>query len=243
MSKKQQEQPARARSSKVKVLSCVLILVAAIIAGILIDNATAGSRFESEITAINVAFAGNKTEKINEVLGRTVSSGSYAKVEKSLKKYVRDLIDNMNDINAVAESEVVYNSLEAGYLEENRDKLSNTLSELAKTSEKVKALTTDAEKLYNEAGAMTYIEDQDLSESYKGLFVDNAKAFYGDDSLRNNYIDTLKLLRSSVDVEIEAITFLNEHKDDWYVQDDQLKFRDDNVRKQYIGILEKVAKS
>ena len=243
MDKKQQGQPTRTRSNKVKIFSCALILVAAVILGVIIDNATAGSRFESEITAINLAFAKNNTKKIDEVLERTVSSGNYAKVEKSLKKYVRDLTDNINGIDEIADSDIVYHSLEAEYLGKHKDKLNDTISELTKASEKVKDLTAAADKLYNEKEVMVYLEDQNLNESYKKLFTDNAKVFYGDNQLRTNYSDTLKLLKGSVAVEIEAVAFLNERKDDWSVENGELNFKNDNLRKQYIQILEKVAES
>ena len=243
MSKKQPEQPVRGRSNKVKIFSCALILVAAVFIGIFINGVTAGSRFENEISAINIAFASNNTKKVDEILDRTVSSGSYAKVERSLKKYVRDLVDNINDINAVAENDVVYSSLEAKYLGENKERLGETISSLTESLKKVNALSTDAEKLYNESDVMNYIEGQDLNEDYRKIFTDNAKAFYGDSDLSANYKNTLKLLKGSIAVEIEAVSFLNERKNDWYVENDELNFKSEDLRNQYIKVLEKVAEN
>ena len=123
--KKQQEQRVRSRSNKVMVISCVLGLIAAVFVGLLINNATAGTRFENEITAINDAFSSGDAQKINEVLGRTVSTGDYAKVETSLKNYVNDLVKNINGIEEIANNEACretrrYDCYINGSLKENR---------------------------------------------------------------------------------------------------------------------------
>ena len=182
---KQQDQ-TRGRSNKVMIFSCALGIVAAMIIGVMINNATAQSRFEKEIVAVNEAFSAGDNQKISEVLDRTVSSGDYAKVEKSIKKYVGDIMKNINDIEEIAESEAVYNSLEGKYLEKNRDKLEATISELDKASKKIEALTSDYKKLYNEESVKGYIDGQDLSDSYSALFSENAKLFYDDKDLHND---------------------------------------------------------
>ena len=90
---------------------------------------------------------------------------------------------------------------------------------------------------------MNYIEGQDLNEDYRKIFTDNAKAFYGDSDLSANYKNTLKLLKGSIAVEIEAVSFLNERKNDWYVENDELNFKSEDLRNQYIKVLEKVAEN
>lgn len=235
-------QQARARSNKVKLFTGALILVAAVFIGILINNATASSRFESEIAAINIAFASKDEKKVAEVLDRTVSSGNYAKVEMGLKQYVGDLIDNINSIDDVAGNGVVYDSLEASHLDKNKDNLDTTISELEEAARRVEVLAADTEKLYSETGAMEYVKDKGLNESYEKLFADNVKAFYDDENLRANYTNTLTLLKGSIKVEIEAVIFLKEHKTGWEIKDGKLHFLDDNLAKQYKDILESVAK-
>ena len=238
---KQQQQGARGRSNKVMFLTSALVLVAAVIIGLLISNATAGSRFESEVVAMNDAFSSGKSEKIDEVLQRTVSSGNYAKVEKSLKSYVGDLVSNINDIKAVTDDEAVYDSLEGTYLAKNADKLDDTIAKLTEASKKVDELTENANKLYNEEDVKAYIADQQLGESYSKLFIENAKLFYDDDELRDNYSNTLKLLRSSIKVEIEAVGYLKNHRSDWEIKDGKLVFKNDAASNEYTKILEKVA--
>lgn len=238
---KQQEQRTRGRSSKVMAISCVLGLIAAVFIGLLINNATAGTRFESEIIAINDAFSSGNQQKIDEVLSRTVSAGNYARVETSLKSYVSDLVKNINGIKEVTDNEAVYDSLEGEYLAKNIDKLDETIATLTEASKKVDTLTEDAKKLYDEESVKTYVSDQNLGENYTKLFVENAKLFYDDASLRDDYNNTLSLLRGSIKVEIEAIEFLKNHKSDWKIVNGRLEFKNDNISKQYTKILEKVA--
>ena len=238
---KQQEQRIRGRSSKVMAISCVLGLIAAVFIGLLINNATAGTRFESEIIAINDAFSSGDQQKIDEVLSRTVSAGNYARVETSLKSYVSDLVKNINGIKEVTDNEAVYDSLEGEYLAKNIDKLDETIATLTEASKKVDALTEDAKKLYDEESVKAYVNDQNLGENYTKLFVENAKLFYDDASLRDDYNNTLSLLRGSIKVEIEAIEFLKNHKSNWKVVNGRLEFKNNNISKQYTKILEKVA--
>ena len=240
MSQKQEAQ-VRGRSNKVMIFTCALVLVAAVIVGLIINNMTAGSRFENEVVAINAAFSSGDDQKIDEVLKRTMSSGNYAKVESSLKSYVGDLSRNINQIKEITDNETVYNALDSEYIEKNIDKLDETIATLKDVSSKVDTLTTDAKKLYSENDVKAYIEDKNLGEGFRNLFFENAKVFYEDEDLRNNYDNTLKLLRGSVKVEIEAITFLKDHKADWEIKDNKLNFKNDNISKQYTKILEKVA--
>ncbi len=241
MSQKQLAQ-ARGRSNKVMIFTCALALVAAVIVGLIINNVTAGSRFESEVVAINDAFSSGNDQKIEEVLKRTVSSGNYAKVETSLKSYVGDLSSNINQIKEIADNETVYNALDGDYLEKNINKLDETIATLSDISSKVETLTTDAKKLYNEEDVKAYIQDKNLGEGFQNLFFENAKLFYDDTDLRDDYNNTLKLLRGSVKVEIEAITYLKDHKSDWEVKDKKLVFKNDKASQEYTKILEKVAK-
>ena len=238
---KQQDQ-TRGRSNKVMIFSCALGIVAAMIIGVMINNATAQSRFEKEIVAVNEAFSAGDSQKISEVLDRTVSSGDYAKVEKSIKKYVGDIMKNINDIEEIAESEAVYNSLEGKYLEKNRDKLEATISELDKASKKIEALTSDYKKLYNEESVKGYIDGQDLSDSYSALFSENAKLFYDDKDLHNDYDSMLKVVADTIRVEAKAIDYLNKNKSAWKIVDGSISFTSSDVAAKYNDILQSVAK-
>ena len=239
---KQQDQ-TRGRSNKVMIFSCALGIVAAMIIGVMINNATAQSRFEKEIVAVNEAFSAGDSQKISEVLDRTVSSGDYAKVEKSIKKYVGDIMKNINDIEEIAESEAVYNSLEGKYLEKNRDKLEATISELDKASIKIEALTSDYKKLYSEESVKGYIEGQDLSDSYSALFSENAKLFYDDKDLHNDYDSMLKVVADTIRVEAKAIDYLNKNKSAWKIVDGSISFTSSDVAAKYNDILQSVANS
>ena len=238
---KQQDQ-TRGRSNKVMIFSCALGIVAAMVIGVIINNATAQSRFEKEIVAVNEAFSAGDSQKISEVLDRTVSSGDYAKVEKSIKKYVGDIMKNINDIEEIAESEAVYNSLEGKYLEKNRDKLEATISELDKASKKIEALTSDYKKLYSEESVKGYIEGQDLSDSYSALFSENAKLFYDDKDLHNDYDSMLKVVADTIRVEAKAIDYLNKNKSAWKIVDGSISFTSSDVAAKYNDILQSVAK-
>ena len=226
---KQQDQ-TRGRSNKVMIFSCALGIVAAMVIGVIINNATAQS------------FSAGDNQKISEVLDRTVSSGDYAKVEKSIKKYVGDIMKNINDIEEIAESEAVYNSLEGKYLEKNRDKLEATISELDKASKKIEALTSDYKKLYNEESVKGYIDGQDLSDSYSALFSENAKLFYDDKDLHNDYDSMLKVVADTIRVEAKAIDYLNKNKSAWKIVDGSISFTSSDVAAKYNDILQSVAK-
>ena len=176
MSQKQEAQ-VRGRSNKVMIFTCALVLVAAVIVGLIINNMTAGSRFENEVVAINTAFSSGDDQKIDEVLKRTMSSGNYAKVESSLKSYVGDLSRNINQIKEITDNETVYNALDSEYIEKNIDKLDETIATLKDVSSKVDTLTTDAKKLYSENDVKAYIEDKNLGEGFRNLFFEMQRYF------------------------------------------------------------------
>ena len=239
MSKKQET--GSRRSNKIMLISCGLAMVAALIIGVIINNATAGTRFENEMVAMNVAFTDGKEQKIDEVLNRTVSAGDYAKVEKSLKSYVNDLYKNITDIKSIADSEAVYDALDGKFLKKNRDKLDTVVGTLKEANTKVEKLSNDYERLYSENGVMEYTKDQNLNEDFSKLYIENAKAFYTDDDLRKDYNSTLNVMMATIKVEIEAVEYLKNHLSDWETKDGEMKFKNSNTEKAYYKILQKVA--
>ena len=238
---KQQRGQMRSRPSKVMVLSCILGLVAAMVIGVVINNVTAESRFEKEIVAVNKVFSGRDSKKISEVLERTVSSGDYAKVERSLKSYVGDLTNNLGEIEDIMESETIYNSLEGKYLEEHRDNLGATIAELDEAAEKIKALTAEYKKLYNEEKVKEYIKDQGLGENYTALFIENAKLFYEDSDVHQSYDSMLDVLADTIRVEAKALDFLNKNKSAWTVKSGSISFTNSGAASTYNEILQSVA--
>ena len=238
MSKKQDT--GSRRSNKIMLISCGLAMIAALIVGVIINNATAESRFEGEMVAMNDAFSAGKVQKIDEVLNRTVSAGDYAKVEKSLKSYVGDLYKNITDIKSIADSEAVYDALDGKYLKKNRDKLATVVSELKDANTQVEKLSNDYERLYSEDGVMDYAKDQSLNENFSKLYHENAKIFYDDDDLRKDYNSTLNVMAATIKVEIEAVEYLKNHLSDWEIKDGAIKFKNSNTEMAYYKILQKV---
>jgi len=238
---KNQQSRAHGRSNKIMLLTGALAIVAAAIIGLNISNANANSRFEDEMNAINSAFSSGNDQKINEVLNRTVSSGDLAQVETSLKNYVGDLIANINQIKEVADDDSIYGALEAEHLAKNSNNLGETIASLNNASDKITTLSADAEKLYGESGANSYVADKNLSDEYRQLYTKSAKTFYADNDLSKDHNNTLDLLHSTIKVEIEALSFLNSHKSEWTVKNNKLVFKNDGVANEYAKILERVA--
>ena len=242
MSKKRQKSE-RKFPSKVIIFSCILGLIAVAVVGVAIINSVAESRFVDEMAAADEAFSSGDNKKIEEIVNRTVSSGDYAKIEKALKSYIGDVIANINGIDEVSNSEAVSKSLEGEYLGKNRNNLGAVISQLKEASGKVDSLTADYKKLYNEESVKDYIKDQNLNENFTALFTENAKLFYDDKDLRNDYESMLKVLSDTIHAEIKAVEYLDKNKSSWKIENNEILFMNSAAANAYSEILQSVANS
>lgn len=241
MNRQEQKERGRLRKNTVTIISGILIVIVAIVVGLMINASTAQERFTNEIVAVNLAFDSGNTERIDEVLNRKVSSGDYGKVEESLKHYLRDLVDNMNNINTLSNQDDLIMALDGKYLAKTKDELGNVKTKLEEASGKAQEYRTQYEKLYSEDGAMSYLPEG-LEENYRSLFRENASEFFDDEDLKENYHDMVALLNGALLMEIDAIGYLDSNKSDWHIADDELVFETPSVKNGYEKIRNNLSK-
>lgn len=232
MNKREQRERGRLRKNTVTIISGILIVIVAIVVGLIVNAATMQDRFTNEIVAMNTALDEGNDERINEVLGRKVSSGDYGKVEESLKRYIRDLKDSLDGIDELSEQDELILALNGKYLAQTRDDLGAVRTKLEEASSKAQAYRAKCEKLYSESGAMSYLPDG-LDEDYRTLFRENASTFFEDSDTKDSYHDMVALLNGALLMEIDAIKYLDSNKDGWKIENDELVFTNASVEAGY----------
>lgn len=139
-------------------------------------------------------------DAVNEKLERTVTTGDYAKVEKAVKNYMADNINNAITIAESLNDEVLTSVLTAeNYMSDGLDfvktklLLSDMEKRLTKAKEEVKRLSEDVseiEQSIDEVLDMITVEQKVigfLSENKGQWTVQDGAIAFSDDALNNQY--------------------------------------------------------
>lgn len=169
---------------------------------------------------------------INEKLGRTVTTGDYAKVEKAVKNYMADNFRNAITIAEALNDEVLTKALTAeNYVADGPDfvktkLLLNDLKErLNNAKEKLKHLSEDAT-------VMSYLKDKEDSY-YVELYQEIMGAEETDSEESNEIEQSMDEVLDVIAAEQRIIDFLATNKGQWTVQDGAILFSDDALDVQY----------
>lgn len=175
-------------------------------------------------------------DAVNEKLGRIVTTGDYAKVEKAVKNYMADNFNNAITIAEALNDEVLTNALTAeNYMSDGPDFVKTKLL-LNDLKERLTNAKEEMKRLSEDETVMSYLKDKE--DSY---YVDLYKEIIGEEESASE--DAIEIEQSidevldMVAVEQSVIDFLSENKGQWTVQDGIIAFSDEALNVQYNQLL------
>lgn len=174
---------------------------------------------------------------------KIVTKGGYAIVETAIKEYLDDYAVLLQDsLEVVKNPELTKILSYDNYVNDGPDFV-KSLDYLNKNKESfnknIDLLLSDLE----EDKIKNYINDKTDSEYYRKLYVE----FMLNDDMMDSFTDTKKLLTHTkaqmnniYDTSIEVLTFLSNNKDNWKVEDGEIKFLEEDLFNQYNSLISKL---
>ncbi len=227
-------------SQKKKViLTCLIIVVDCIllVSILSVRSATMRNNLKKEIK--DIVLLDVTKDRYNTKLK---TSGKYGRIEKTIKTYMDDyavlLQDVLGDIhdekltkilsfdNYNSDGPEFKNSLQ--YLKDSKTEFNNKIEKLIKNSDEKSIIA------YGEAN----LKNSSLT-SYKELvfnygLVNNLKA------TQTTLYDTKVRVNNIYDTSTEVLNFLVKNKDNWKLENKEIKFKNESLYKEYTNMIKKI---
>lgn len=181
-------------------------------------------------------------DALNKKVSTTVTTGDYHKVEKSVKEYVSDTVNNLDDLyNTLSDENITKILTPENYKEDGPDFVKTTLY-ISNTKNSLEEGKNKYLENVQEDKIMSYIEDKELDSYYIDLY---RNLTIGDGILKtesetkeveNAINENIRIL----DVENEVIEFLKSNKGNWSIVDNQIAFTTEELGNQYNELLLKL---
>lgn len=223
---------------RVGILISVVILFVIVIVGYL----TIGYTYQeyklkkeiSKITKLDI-----RKDKFNS---KIVTIGDYRKVEKAIKDYLNEYAVNLQEINNLVNEEkftkiISYESLNSDNYGDSINYVSSSLDIINKDIDRLI-------EMCSEESIRNYILQYDIDKYYVDLYND---LMLSDDvsnklSLSIDYLENYKkYINHKLSACFEIITFLDKNKDNYSLEDGEIKFKSNDLVNQYNGFIDKIS--
>ena len=229
-----------------KILIAVGVVVALIVlllTIIIIKDLNQEEKLRQELNEIDslINFDEFDYDKVNERLGKTISSGDYLVVEKAAKKYLKDTIDiTLTYVNLVTD-EKFSNVLTLENYQEDGPNFINTKLYIKETKEQIEDNKNKILNQFNNEIVLSYIENKNLDSYYIDFY--KTLAFSSEAEITKNKQEieqNINVVIDTLNVYDEVIDFLIENKNEWKIEGEYIIFSTDELSNQYNELLLKL---
>lgn len=229
-----------------KILIAVGVVVALIVlllTVLIIKDLNQEEKLRQELNEIDslINFDEFDYDKVNERLGKTISSGDYLVVEKAAKKYLKDTIDiTLTYVNLVTD-EKFSNVLTLKNYQEDGPDFINTKLYIKNTKEQIEDNKNKILNQFNNETVLSYIENKNLDSYYIDFY--KSLAFSSEAEITKNKQEieqNINVVIDTLNVYDEVIDFLIENKNEWKIEGEYIIFSTDELSNQYNELLLKL---
>lgn len=229
------------KKSRIKLLMINLIFITII--SLLLTTATFVNKEKQErLLKKEIADCLNhlKDENITKRLATSTMDGSYKIVEDSIKKYLSNVITDMNEIKNILSDSDIKNILSNENLKNNKDNLSHVKDYIKETRYQLNLHTFKLISYLTNDGVMSFI-DKTIDEYYLDLY---KKHVAQPEHVVRNSINDLKMNVNKVlnylDTCSEIVTFLENNHTSWQIDNNTITFTNESLLNEYNTLLEKI---
>lgn len=175
---------------------------------------------------------------------KTVTRGKYSVVEKSIKKYLDDYHLELQEVLKLINDKELTTILSYDNYSTDGPEFTKSLEYLNVSKETFNKKVDDLINKFGDEEIKNNIYKSTKEEYYVNLY-DNLML---SSNMRSNYNSTIELLKSTksrmnnvYDTSIEVLNFLVLYKDDWVVEDGEIKFKTQDLYNYYNELISKVS--
>lgn len=224
-------------------IGVVVALIVLLLTIIIIKDLNQEEKLRQELNEIDslINFDEFDYDKVNERLGKTISSGDYLVVEKAAKKYLKDTIDiTLNYVNLVSDEQFSNVLTLENYQEDGPDFI-NTKLYIKNTKEQIEDNKNKILNQFNNETVLSYIENKNLDSYYIDFY--KSLAFSSEAEITKNKQEieqNINVIIDTLNVYDEVINFLITNKNDWIIEGEYIVFSNEEIHDQYNELLLKL---
>ena len=224
-------------------IGVVVALIVLLLTIIIIKDLNQEEKLRQELNEIDslINFDEFDYDKVNERLGKTISSGDYLVVEKAAKKYLKDTIDiTLNYVDLVTDEQFSNVLTLENYQEDGPDFI-NTKLYIKNTKEQIEDNKNKILNQFNNETVFSYIENKNLDSYYIDFY--KSLAFSSEAEITKNKQEieqNINEIINTLNVYDEVIDFLISNKNDWIIDGEYIVFSNNELHNQYNELLLKL---
>lgn len=224
-------------------IGVVVALVVLLLTVLIIKDIIQEEKLRQELNEIDslINFDEFDYDKVNERLGKTISSGDYLVVEKAAKKYLKDTIDiTLNYVNLVSD-EKFSNVLTLENYQEDGPDFINTKLYIKNTKEQIEDNKNKILNQFNNETVLSYIENKNLDSYYIDFYKSLALSSETEITKNKQEIEqNINVIIDTLNVYDEVINFLISNKNNWTIEGEYIVFSNEEIHEQYNELLLKL---
>ena len=216
-----------------------IIFDAALVIGILaIRDATSINKLKGEVNTL--ASMNILTDDYNTPIK---TSGKYAIVEKSIKEYLNGYAVGVQDIFEIVTDEQLKNILSYSNYQADGPNFDKSLEYLASSKDDFNKRIDVLIDTTNEDNIEKYVNQNIKDDYYKALYI---RLMTSDEMTASLYPTKDLLMRTKIrqnniyDVSIEVLNYLKVYKDSWSLENNEIKFKNEDLYNHYIELISKL---
>ncbi len=219
------------------VVFCLLIIFSVVLGYILINFIYQEYALRKEIN--NLSKLDITMDKFDTKL---VSHGNYLKVEKAIKNYLNEYSINLQNINKLVDEESFRNLISYKALQ-SKDNFSSEIKNVEETKKRFNFYINNLLKMCDEKSIKQNIKNYTNNIYFKNLYNDLMldKSVLSKLNLSTEYLeDYSKNINSKFDTCLEIYSFLIANKDNWKVEEGEIRFATEELINNYNSLIEKI---
>lgn len=208
------------------ILTILLILVIFVVAIGIVFGGRIINKAKLDRELENLVNDGISSEGLSNIA--TVTSGDFAVVEQTVKEYFKEYSDLRKQFMDKVNDDKIETILSPENFNQDGPEFTESINYINTAKEEFNNIADNLLNLLSKENIEARIQDKDIGdyykELYKGYFIDNNDLSA---TFKETYQDTLDdrtLMNNLYDNEIKILNFLTENKEHWEVLDNKLTF-------------------
>lgn len=224
-------------------IGVVVALIVLLLTIIIIKDLNQEEKLRQELNEIDslINFDEFDYDKVNERLGKTISSGDYLVVEKAAKKYLKDTIDiTLNYVDLVTDEQFSNVLTLENYQEDGPDFI-NTKLYIKNMKKQIEDNKNKILNQFNNETILSYIENKNLDSYYIDFYKSLALSSEAEITKNKQEIEqNINVIIDTLNVYDEVINFLISNKNNWKIEGEYIVFSNNELHNQYNELLLKL---
>lgn len=197
------------------------------------------AKLKKEIDSVNNLMSSDNIdyETLSNKLIVNVTEGDYLLVEKAVKNYLKDVINNSYDMAQLLNDGSIENILTVDNYENDGPDFKDTIAYINDTREEFKSLKDKILANFDRDEIMEYINNYNLDDYYVDLYEELVFGDEADDLSNTTITDDIDNMIELLNVQEKVINFLKDNKGNWKISGDNISFNSSNLEDKYNDLL------